>query len=445
MELLYLIIGLVVGAVAGWLVMRSQVDSAKAQMGITERLMNEQKAQQREQIEQQAKAQKEQLQQQREQMQQQLQQQREQMQQQMTLLREQMNTTSEKLLKERAQELSSTNREQLSTILTPLQEHIRQMKEETEKMKQSHTVSLERLEASIRTNWEREKAMGEQTERLAQALTGDNKIQGNFGELRLRQILEDMGLEEGLQFEEQQTMRDEQGQAMKGDEGKKMIPDVVLHFPDNRDVIIDSKMSFTAFVDYQNATTPEERSEALGRHLQSVRSHVTELAKKQYFKYTRKEAAKLDFVVMYVFQESALQLALLNDATLWKEAYDQGVVISGSQNLYMTLRVLEMTWKQVQQVRNQENIMKCANMLIDRVQTFAERLRNVGTMLDKTRASFDELTKSTADSGQSITVAARNLLKYGAQENKKKGSIANTTEPDELPTSTIPNNSQDDI
>lgn len=411
MELLYLIIGLIVGAGAGWLVMRAQVNAAKAQLDVTEHLMDEQKNQ----------------------MQQQAATQQQQMQQQLSLIREQMNSTSERILKERSQELSTTNREQLSTILTPLQEHIKQMKEEAERMRQSHTVSLERLDAAIRSNWERERAMGEQTERLAQALTGANKVQGTFGELRLRQILEDMGLQEGLQFEEQQTLRDENGQPLKGEEGKKMIPDVVLHFPDNRDVIIDSKMSFTAFVDYQNATTPEEQSNALARHLQSVRNHVTELSKKQYYKYTRKEAAKLDFVIMYVFQESALQLALLNDPTLWRDAYEQGVVISGSQNIYMTLRVLEMTWKQVQQVRNQENIMKCADLIIERVQTFAERFQAVDNMLDKTRKSFDDLARSTADSGQSITVAARNLLKYGAQENKKKASIAATDTQENLP------------
>lgn len=343
---------------------------------------------------------------------------------QMTLLREQMSTASERILKERAQELSVVNREQLATILTPLQEHLRLMRQESERMRHDHTVSLERLDASIRSNWEREKAMGEQTERLAQALTGENKVQGDFGELRLRQILEDMGLEEGLQFEEQSTLRDEQGHTVQDPDGRRLIPDVVLHFPDHRDVVIDSKMSFTAYVDYQNAPSPEERSSALRRHLQSMRAHVKELAQKQYYKYTRREHARLDFVLMYVSQESALQLALLNDATLWKEAYDQGVVISGSQTLYMTLRVLEMTWKQVQQVENQENIMKAANTIIERVQNFAERFARVDEMLTKTRKAFDDVNTVTAASGPSITTAARQLLKYGAQENRKKKSLA---------------------
>ena len=351
----------------------------------------------------------------------------------MALLREQMNTASERILKERAQELSTVNREQLSTILTPLQENLRLMRQESEQMRRDHTVSLERLDASIRSNWEREKAMGEQTERLAQALTGENKVQGDFGELRLRQILEDMGLEEGLQFEEQSTLRDDSGHTIQDPDGRRMIPDVILHFPDRRDVVIDSKMSFTAYVDYQNAQTPDERSSALRRHLQSMRQHVKELAGKQYYRYTRREHARLDFVLMYVSQESALQLALLNDSTLWKEAYDQGVVISGSQTLYMTLRVLEMTWKQVQQVENQENIMKAANNIVERVQNFAERFARVDEMLTKTRKAFDDVAVVTASSGPSIVTAARQLLKYGAQENRKKKSLGTVSSSLEQP------------
>ncbi|MBR5395961.1 MAG: DNA recombination protein RmuC, partial [Bacteroidaceae bacterium] len=273
----------------------------------------------------------------------------------------------------------------------------------------------------------RERAMGEQTERLAQALTGQNKIQGNFGELKLSQILEQMELERGLQYDTQETMRDAQGRPITSEEGRRMVPDAVLHFPDGRDVIIDSKMSFTAFVDYQNAEDEASRNEALRRHIASMRQHVRELAQKQYFRYAKSDKGRLDFVLMYVFQESALQLALQNDTTLWKEAYDQGVVISGSQSLYMTLRVLELTWKQTRQVENQEKMMQCANTLVERVQLFAERFARVGELLDKTRRSFDDLTVVTAPSGPSITTAARNLLRYGAQENKKKKSLNSPT------------------
>ena len=440
--LLYLIIGIALGALAVFFAMRSQVQAGKERIALTEQQkqqegeslrqqMRDQQETYRQQIQAMQESQQQQVREQRESLQQQLRSQQEsqqqQMAQQMALLREQMSTTSERVLKERAAELSIVNSEQLSKILDPLQDDLRQMRSQTEKMQKDHNDSLLQLKAAIQVNMERERAMGEQTERLAQALTGQNKIQGNFGELKLTQILEQMELERGLQYDTQETMRDEQGRTITSDEGRRMVPDAVLHFPDGRDVIIDSKMSFTAFVDYQNAESEAEREAALRRHLASMRQHVRELAQKQYFRYAKTDKGRLDFVLMYVFQESALQLALQSDTTLWKDAYDQGVVISGSQSLYMTLRVLELTWKQTRQVENQEKMMQCANTLVERVQLFAERFARVSDLLDKTRRSFDDLTTVTAPSGPSITTAARNLLRFGAQENKKKKSLASPT------------------
>ena len=418
--LLFLIIGIALGAVGVYFAMRSQVQAAKERNTSTEQQMRDQQETFRQQMQALQESQQQQMRTQQESQQQQ-------MQQQMALLREQMSTTSERVLKERAVELSAVNSEQLSKILTPLQQNLQLMRTQTEKMQKDHDDSLRELKAAIQINMERERAMGEQTERLAQALTGQNKIQGNFGELKLSQILEQMELERGLQYDTQETMRDAQGRPITSEEGRRMVPDAVLHFPDGRDVIIDSKMSFTAFVDYQNAEDEASRNEALRRHIASMRQHVRELAQKQYFRYAKSDKGRLDFVLMYVFQESALQLALQNDTTLWKEAYDQGVVISGSQSLYMTLRVLELTWKQTRQVENQEKMMQCANTLVERVQLFAERFARVGELLDKTRRSFDDLTTVTAPSGPSITTAARNLLRYGAQENKKKKSLNSTT------------------
>lgn len=349
------------------------------------------------------------------------QQHREQMELQMKLIREEMNAASEKILKERVQELSENNELQLLSILNPLRENIRQMKDAVEKSDRAQTVTMERLDASIKENLKQAQEVGERADKLAQALTSENKSQGNFGELRLKQLLEEMGLEEGTQFEEQTTMRDEQGRVIYDeDEGHRLIPDVILHFPDQRDVIIDSKMSFTAFQDYYHAETDEEREVALRRHLVSVRQHVNELSRKNYSKYIREGRHRLDFVMMYVFSESALQLALSNDPTLWKEAYDKGVVIAGSQSLFVMLRVLEMTWKQVRQVENQQEMMKTANLIVDRVQQFYERFLKVDEQLRKTGEAFDDLKRSASSSGLSITTAATKLLKFGAQENPKR-------------------------
>ena len=421
--LIYLIIGIVLGAAGVYFAMRTQVQAGKERVTLTEQQKQQEGDSLRQQMRDQQETFRQQMQALQESQQQQVREQRESLHQQMALLREQMSTTSERVLKERAVELSAVNSEQLSKILNPLQQNLQLMRTQAEKMQKDHDDSLRELKTAIQINMERERAMGEQTERLAQALTGQNKVQGNFGELKLSQILEQMELERGLQYDTQETMRDKEGRPITSEEGRRMIPDAVLHFPDGRDVIIDSKMSFTAFVDYMNAEDDDTRNEALRRHLASMRQHVRELAQKQYFRYANSDKGRLDFVLMYVFQESALQLALQSDTTLWKDAYDQGVIISGSQSLYMTLRVLELTWKQTRQVENQEKMMQCANTLVERVQLFAERFARVGELLDKTRRGFDDLTVVTAPSGPSITTAARNLLKYGAQENKKKKSL----------------------
>ena len=256
--LLFLFIGIALGAVGVYFAMRAQVQAGKERIAMTEQQkqqegdsLRQQMRDQQETFRQQMQALQEQQQQQmrdgRESLQQQMrsqqESQRQQMEQQMALLREQMSTTSERVLKERAAELSAVNSEQLSKILNPLQQNLQLMRTQTEKMQKDHDDSLRELKTAIQVNMERERAMGEQTERLAQALTGQNKIQGNFGELKLTQILEQMELERGLQYDTQETMRDEQGRTITSDEGRRMVPDAVLHFPDGRDVIIDSKMS----------------------------------------------------------------------------------------------------------------------------------------------------------------------------------------------------------
>lgn len=346
---------------------------------------------------------------------------KEQMAQQVELIKEQMNTTSEKILKERSEELSSLNQQNLTTILNPLNDHIKLMKEAVEKSDREHAETMVRLDATIKNSVELSKQVGERADKLAQALTGENKTQGNFGELRLRQLLEGMGLEEGVQFEEQTAMRDASGNLIREEEqGRTMIPDVILHFPEHRDLIIDSKVSLKAYEDYYNADNEEEKAASLKRHLTSVKSHVMELSKKNYNRYIQEGHERLDFVILYMFSENALQLALSQEAGLWKWAYDMKVIITGSQNLFPMLRVLELSWNQVRQVENQHEIMEAANLIVDRVQMFVERFEEVDKHLEATRKSFDEVKTICADSGKSIPVAANKLLKYGAQENPKR-------------------------
>ncbi len=452
MEYIYIIIGIGIGLVVAYFLVakqRTQIalleqekkhleETAQKERTDAANYVMELEARHKEQLDEQRVQHKEQLQKTETQYQEALKQMNlqheEQMRQQMTLIKAEMNTASERILKERAEQLSSANKEQLATILNPLQTHIQQMREAVEKSDREQTATMQRLDASIKTSFELSRRVGERADRLTQALTGENKTQGNFGELRLKQLLEEMGLEEGVQFELQETMKDSEGRTIYEEEGHRMIPDAILHFPDQRDVIIDSKMSFTAFEDYHNAQTEEQRQDALRRHIASMRAHVSELSRKNYTKYIKENRARLDFVLMYVFSESALNLALSNAPTLWKEAYDKGVVISGSQNLYMMLRVLEMTWRQVRQVENQQQIMQLANLMVDRVQLFAERMNEVRRQFEKTSEAFEKVQASTADNGQSIITTARQLLKMGAIENpKRKKSLKDTQNVLEVP------------
>ena len=343
---------------------------------------------------------------------------------QLDLIREQMQTTSEKVLKMRQEELGAQNKEQVSKIIDPLQKSLKDMQEALDKTKEQQTEALTRLDESIKINMQKSQAIGETADRLTRALTGEVKVQGNFGELKLKQLLEDLELKEGEQFDTQETLRDKGGKGLKGDDGKGLIPDFILHFPNNRHVVVDSKMSLTDYERYMNAEdgTPE-KSIYLKAHIDSVRAQVKRLARKEYTKYLPEGYNRLNFAIMYVPIEGALNLALLNDASLWREAYDEGVMILGPQTMYMNLRVLEMMWTQVRQLKNQQAMMDAANTVIDRVQDFGIRFMDVESSMNDTLKKMAKLKITTAESGASIITAAKNLLKAGARENKKKKAL----------------------
>lgn len=352
-----------------------------------------------------------------------------QMKSQLELIKEQMQTTSEKVLKQRQEELGEENKEQVSKIIDPLQRSLKDMQEALDKTKQQQTEALTRLDETIKINMQKSAEIGETADRLTRALTGEVKIQGNFGELKLKQLLEDLELKEGEQFDTQETLRDKVGKGAKGDDGKGLVPDFILHFPNNRHVVVDSKMSLTDYERYMNAEdgTPE-KSGYLKAHIDSVRAQVRRLAKKEYTRFLPEGYNRLNFAIMYVPIEGALNLALLNDATLWREAYDEGVMILGPQTMYMNLRVLEMMWTQVRQLKNQQAMMDAANTVIDRVQDFGARFMDVESSMNDTVKKMKKLKITTGDGGPSIITAARNLIKAGARENKKKKSLAEMDE-----------------
>ena len=344
---------------------------------------------------------------------------------QLALIKEQMKTTSESVLKARQEELGERNKEQVGKIIDPLQKSLKDMEEAFRHSKEQQQEALTRLDATIKLSMEKSASLGETADRLTRALTGEVKVQGNFGELKLKQLLEDLELKEGEQFDTQETLRDRYGKGNKGDDGKGLVPDFILHFPNNRHVVVDSKMSLTDYERYMNADDASpEKPIFLKAHIESVRAQVKRLAKKEYTRYLPEGYTRLNFAIMYVPIEGALNLALLNDTTLWREAYDEGVMILGPQTMYMNLRVLEMMWTQVKQLKNQQLMMDAANLVIERVQDFGVRFLDVENSMNDTIRKISKLKITTAESGPSIITAARNLLKAGAKENKRKKSLS---------------------
>lgn len=349
---------------------------------------------------------------------------REQVDAQLKMMKEQMMATSEEVLKLRQKELGEANREQVSKIVDPLQKSLKDMREALDDSKEKHQEALHKLDATIQANIKNSVHLNDTAERLTRALTGEVKVQGNFGELKLRQLLEDLGLKEGEQYSSQSHLRDRLGNLVKDDDGKGLIPDFILHFPNNRDVVVDSKMSFTAFERYVNTEVPEEKTLHLKEHILSVRAQVDRLAKKDYSRYLKEGYGKLNFVIMYIHTEGALNLALLNDSALWREAYDRGVLILGPQTMYMNLRILELMWTQVRQLQNQEEMIKQANLIVERTQDFASRFATVEGKMRETVKAMDQLKVTTSDGGPSIIRAAKQLVAAGARENKKKKSLS---------------------
>ena len=342
---------------------------------------------------------------------------------QLKMLKEQMMATSEEVLKLRQKELGEANKEQVSKIVDPLQKSLKDMRDALDDSKEKHQEALHKLDATIQANIKNSVHLNDTAERLTRALTGEVKVQGNFGELKLRQLLEDLGLKEGEQYSSQAHLRDRLGNLVKDDDGKGLIPDFILHFPNNRDVVVDSKMSFTAFERYVNTEVPEEKTVHLKEHILSVRTQVDRLAKKDYSRYLKEGYGKLNFVIMYIHTEGALNLALLNDSALWREAYDRGVLILGPQTMYMNLRILELMWTQVRQLQNQEEMIKQANLIVERTQDFASRFATVEGKMRDTVKAMDQLKVTTSEGGPSIIRAAKQLVAAGARENKKKKSL----------------------
>lgn len=336
------------------------------------------------------------------------------------LVQEQLNTTTERLLKQRSEELDKTNRSQMDSIIAPLKAVMTEMKKSMDDNRESFTRSTASLSEQLRQMHATTTSLGVEAEKLSKALQAGPKIQGDFGEMKLNDLLDKFGFTKGVEYDVQYTMRDAKGNVIKNDDTDDMMrPDVVLHYPDHKDVVIDSKASLTAFIGYVNAENDDERKRYLEEHVKSVRRHVDELAAKSYGKYSMDGGTTLDFVIMFVPQEAAMQLAVSADTTLWNYAFDRNVVITGEQNLFSLLRLLQIAWTQQRQADNQEQVFGLANTLVERVALFVERFDKIGKNVEAVQSAFEDAKKAMTGNRGFVT-SARKLVDMGAKENPRR-------------------------
>lgn len=429
---LYIIIGIAVGAVVLYLVMSQKVGAMKVDLAKKETemaMLSEQRAEEQRQSEErfaeQMRSQREQaadqLRSQREQAADQLRASREQFEEQLKTTKEQLRVMAQQLMDAQAQRLKEENKENMGTITQPLKDAISEMRKAINENTKDHTEQSASLKEQLRMMMESNREIGEKAESLANVLRRDNKVSGNMGEIILGDLLASQGLTEGIHYEVQARLRDEQGRPLKNDDtGKEMQPDVILHYPQGQDAVIDSKVSLVAYQRYVNAEDPEEKERALQDHIKSIRAHVTELARKDYSKYIKAPREAVDFVIMFVPFESSLQLALANDPTLWREAFERKVFVTGEQNLLGILHMIHIAWVQHQQAENQEKVFGVAEQLLDRLGDFIQRYQKVGEQLDQAHKAYEAAGNKLFSGRQSVVQKGRELIDLGGKENPNR-------------------------
>jgi DNA recombination protein RmuC len=333
----------------------------------------------------------------------------------------QFMTMAQQVLERSTSKLKESNAEAMTGITQPLKEAMENMQKAINESQKDGAARSASFREQLQLMMQQTQQLGERAESLTNVLRRDNKVSGNMGEIILGDLLASQGLTEGIHYEVQTRLRDEMGRPLKNDEtGKEMQPDVILHYPQGQDAIVDSKVSLVAYEKYVNAETPEDKERYLQDHIKSVRQHVNELARKDYSKYIKNGRDAVDFVIMFVPFESSLQLALANDPTLWREAFEKKVFVTGEQNLLGILHMIHIAWVQNQQAENQERVFGLAEQLLDRLGDFVQRYNDLGEKLRKVQDAYDSANNKLISGRQSVAQKGRELVDLGAKENPNR-------------------------
>ena len=345
---------------------------------------------------------------------------KEQFDQQLKTVQEQFSNLATQVLDRASSKLKVQNSESMEHITQPLKERLAELQQAIQTTNQESAKNTASLTEQLKSMAEQADKIGQTATRLTNVMRGANKVQGNWGELILSEILDAQGLRQGLNYDVQQVITDDKGNIVTNAEsGKRMIPDVVMHYPNNEDVVIDSKMSVDAYYQYVNTEDHVLKKKFADDLVRSVRTQVTTLAKKDYSSYIKKPRRAIDFVIMFVPNEGALQLALATEPKLWSEAFEKQVFLTSQQNLIAILKMIEIAWRQYAQTENQKRVFDMAEEMLKRVGEFIKRFDMVGADIAKLQADYDSVCNKVHTGRQSIVQKANELKTLGVKENAK--------------------------
>ena len=418
MIVVYILVGILVGGLASYIFFNGKLNESKLAVGTLHTQLEAERAQHQKEIEslKDRFEHETELRNQQSSNEQQLRQ--KQFDQQLETIQEQFQNLASKILDQTTQKLKSENVESMSHITQPLKQNIEQLQQAIDKTNHETAKSTASLSEQLKSMAEQTAKIDASATRLTNVMRGANKVQGNWGELTLMNLLDSQGLRLGVDYDVQQTLSDDRGNVLTNEEsGKRMIPDVILHYPNNEDIIIDSKMTIDAYANYMNAEDEIVKKKYADDVVKSIRTQFTSLSKKDYTSYIKAPRRAIDFVIMYVPYEGALQLALLTDPKLWHDAFEKKVFITSQQNLMAILKIIQIAWRQYAQTENQKRVYDLADEMLRRVGDFIKRFEKVGKDIETLHKDYDEAYKKAYTGRQSIVQKANDLKVLGAKES----------------------------